>query len=245
MGYYNYFLEKINSGEKLPKLDFLLKGLSTGAFHAVIRLGFAIESKNDFEVAGSLAYLAYAYLPFTGILKADKETGLEESIKNISNIYNKNLKLNLNGVIYTKMIQVSESEINKNILEEINSINLFDLKKIKDFNLNIFEKTLDFTALHLVTSCHAIIIILPFIKDSQSFLRDYFYACVLAIFTVPNIEIDCPKNKIYNIEELKNIAFESLDDHIIKIIYTSIEENIFYSDERFLEACSKYINSKK
>ena len=116
------------------------------------------------------------------------------------------------------------------------------LEDIAVSNLALYLSTCDFTALHTVTSCHAIRLLYPYLDEACQLeaIKHYWFSIVAAYATIgaPLVKpLDAVDTHVDgSIEVIKEALRDGLDDHDIKIAYTAICEAQHYNDDRFLLA---------
>jgi len=217
-------------------LEQLAYGISCEAFHPLIRLSFALEYKNSEEVIRSLAYLANSYYSFK-VEKLRENFNIDEIAKSLEN--SKFFKeLNHQGNIQDKMIRVkNQSELKDVIYRLPKNIEIEKaLELISAMTIELYLKTENFTLLHGVTSCQALKVVLPYIKDKFSLLNSYFIGVQIAYLSTNCVEVSNYQNDIDNLtwEEIKEKVIKEDDSHTIKLVYSSLKEYEKSKDRRYL-----------
>lgn len=243
LGYFYYFRDKISGDNPLPEMGKLISGIAAGAFHALIRLAYGLESSLKSEVAAGLAYLADAYQETVQIDECQINTG----VFSYSDFYTMQVKMHmadkitipkLQGVIFEKMRRVaSDRDIKKILCQACYSKDL-TLPEIASCNLDLYLRTNNFTALHMVTAAHAARVIAPYITEIEKFLSVFAANSLTAMLTISAKEINEPitVNSIYEIDEIVNKISDQYDEHDLKMAYTCIEEYNFYKKPDYLAA---------
>ncbi|WP_164914155.1 questin oxidase family protein [Aquimarina sediminis] len=224
--YFYYFskaLEKTSTEKLLGEvIPILIKGVAGSAFHPIIRLSYALQTNYKPEIAMSLAYWASEYL--------ELGNSFEQSAENLAEI---RTKLNSYAINFTSSIGLITDRItliNTNIQKDnvIIQPHKITLNDIRDFCLGVFAKKNDFTLLHTVTACHAYRIISKYFLNNDISLRYFWEAIVMAQIStgLPYRNTEIPSTNTDNDWSfvLKQ-ACDSLDDHVIKLVYTCWEEN--------------------
>lgn len=256
LGTRKYFADyRLFFGEQLNKLgrkrylgvyfNSLVGGISSAAFHSLIRLAYGVDSENDEEILSGMAYLADAYLELHGPLPKTSTSGtsLHDQMNYVSSeLASGRLKLPaLEGIIFQKMEAVSQPDVLADISDNLSIPAGTTLRDFADLALNLYLSTKDFTTLHTVTSCHASRVMMPFIEDESSYLQYFYQAFLAAYLTIgaPPIELHGTSLQPSDenlIEEIKAAAQKATDDHDIKLTYTALEEHQAYHNSLYLKA---------
>ena len=232
--YLKYFIKQIDSlGFKTVvrnSLPILLPGIAASAFHALIRLAYAVEENNNNEVAISLAYWCTEFQAFDLCNETTNDT-LEKTLEKLSPIgVNHTFSP---GIIVDRMDEIGELLKKEKCVFQPDVINFTDIRKLC---LNVFYAQDDFTLLHTVTACHAFSTIIPYIENMNDALRELWKAILVAYLStglrceLTNIEqpaSHCDFNPLI----LK--ALTSNDSHVIKLVYTCLNEHSKYNDSLY------------
>ncbi len=222
----------------------LVNGISSAAFHSLIRLSYGVDSENDEEILSGMAYLAAAHLELHGPLPnvSTAASSLHEQMNYVSEeLSSGRLVLpDLEGIIFQKMNAVSQPEVLASLSEKLAITSGTRLGDFADLALNLYLSTKDFTTLHTVTSCHASRIMMPYVDDETLYLKYFHQAFLAAYLTIgaPRIAIHetslQPDKKL--IDEIKAATHKASDDHDIKLTYTALEEHRAYQRNLYLRA---------
>jgi hypothetical protein len=151
--YYNYYFDKLEE-ESVKKfvtesISILIKGISASAFHAFIRLSYALETCNKKEIAYALAYWSSEYNELATNSKYTKNS-LPEIINQINPI-SQNHEFS-SGIIIDRMNEINSILKVSKIAIQSKGLNL---DEIRTLCLDIFSTNNNFTILHCITACHA------------------------------------------------------------------------------------------
>ncbi|WDE08849.1 questin oxidase family protein [Thalassomonas viridans] len=219
--YLKYFKQQIAAFgfEDVVKksLACLLPGIAASAFHALIRLAYAIEADNDNEVAVALAYWCAEFQKFE---LSDAKTG-----DTLESILAKLAPIGVNhtfspGIIVDRMNEISRvlGEGNYRIQPENMTFSELRALCVKAFYLKN-----NFTLLHTVTGCHAFSVILPYLSDVDSALKAFWQSVLVAyLSTGLAFENRQPAyaNHDIDFEAVIAKALQSDDSHVIKLVYS-------------------------
>ncbi len=243
-----FFADQLN---KLGRTKFLnsyfnplLGGISSEAFHGLIRLAYGVDSENDGEILSGLAYLAAGYQVLHGPLPNESTTGisLHDQTNSVSEMVSSGqLRLpHLEGIIVDKMQSISQPEVLAGIFDKLTIPNGTTLRDFADLALNLYLSTKDFTTLHTVTSCHASRIMMAYVENESLYLKYYHQAFLAAYLSIGAPRIAAHETSLQSneklLEEIKAAAQKATDDHDIKLTYTALEEHRAYNNNLYLRA---------
>lgn len=240
-GAVSFFLQKIHHSNihtvLTEYIDLLTPGISASAFHALIRLSYGIEIQSPNEVAIWLAYLTTKY-QFVGEPSSSSHDTPEDCMSRTHAIVWK-IEIDRSGIIADYIYQVSHSALFHPFLTVSADISI---DSIADITLNAYLASHNnFTLLHGVTATHALRSILPFSWNRQRMLEYFWIAFVAAYMTTgERYAAYAPRQIMIDGDEYfdiqKKLACESLDDHTIKLTYTTWREWQRSGDTRYIEA---------
>jgi len=242
--YLAYFMQEVDrEGIKVTLkhyLDYLMKGCGASAFHALIRLSYGIQVDNRAEVAFGLADLASNYFPVE--LPTRSELGLGQIVENALTIYD---GVETKGsLISSRMMSVIQHDV-------FNKVNLtpesMALEELAELVAELYLQSRDFTVLHAVTSCHAMRYIAPYFNQPTQSLRYYWTAVIAAILSVENLRLSAQANnppKPLSDFDL-NVALTSDDSHVIKLVWSCVDEYHHYGLESHLQILNTMLEGTK
>jgi hypothetical protein len=237
-----FFEERIGeSGARAVLEDWvpvLMPGLAASAFHAMIRLAYAVEAGGDEEIAHALAYWAseYVTLPFSLDTTADPLDQIAARLR--ASVAGHVFKP---GIIIDKMQEIAWHPALAGV--PVQTALAPGLRDIARFALDAYWRQEDFTLLHVVTGCHAFRLLQPFVHDGALARRYLWQAVVAAWLTVaPSTEADPAPDCVQNCDAAGGIALlatRASDDHVIKLCYSALCEHREYGDPRYLQAACR------
>ncbi|MCX6119044.1 MAG: questin oxidase family protein [Proteobacteria bacterium] len=238
---YIHYFEKFLATNGLRKtLEFhlptLFRGVAGGAFHGLIRLGYALDSNNMEEVSQALGYWAISFL----------DLGIEQvncGTKNSKEIFSE-LSTEFLGFrpeapnIARRMELIARLARFRQICAGLN-VEIATYENIAPLVLELFAQTNDFTALHAVTATHAY----RLVSKYHSASIEIFIALSAAYVSIraPKIQVLEPVSIDVHWNSLKERAVRSNDDHVPKIVYTCFQEYCVHSDSRYFLAACTYV----
>ncbi|HEV7429240.1 MAG TPA: questin oxidase family protein, partial [Thermoanaerobaculia bacterium] len=199
----------------------LTSGLASEAFHGAIRLAYAVDSGDDVDLAGSLAAWVTGFSEMHG---APAEKRFDRAIDAFGAIAaDDRFGAPLEGrSIDARLAKVNALPSFDDYRSSIANVALPDLAMIA---ARIFIATGDFVALHLVTACHAVRVLQPFLAPSAlDILANAMLAAYIAIGRPP-----LATEIIDEATDLASRAVTSDDDHDLKLVYCCLQEEAHYN----------------
>ena len=216
------------------ELPHLLPSIATAAFHGLIRTAYGVDARHLEEVAMGLAYWNLEYHP----LASSTERTSQPAAEVIAAVATKFADIPLApGNIADHMESVSRQPDWMDTPIQPQQLSLEDIASTA---LTAYLGTKDFTLLHGVTGCHALRMILPYCKDQEMALRYFWQGLVIAyLSTGPKVIQPVAPAEIGDTAQkqadLRNHAFSSDDDHVIKLTYSALEEFHYYGNIDYLQ----------
>ena len=198
----------------------LTTGLASEAFHGAIRTAYAVDSGDDVDIAGALAswVTGFSELPGAHAEKqfdsaADAFAAIADDARFAAAIEGRSID--------GRLAKVNALPAFVDYRDAIAHAALSDLALIA---ARIFIATEDFVALHLVTACHAVRVLQPFLAPSAlDVLANAMLAAYVAIGRPP-----LATTMIDDRTDLASRAAKSDDDHDLKLVYCCLQEEAHY-----------------
>ncbi|MCF7927271.1 MAG: questin oxidase family protein [Candidatus Izimaplasma sp.] len=236
----NFYLSEFKTQGKEPIIKRVLNkynyGVCSALFHGVIRLHYAIISKDDLQIAQALAYheLSYDHYELSGRY-VDKDVLKYELKKLQRQVKMKEIKISTNSSM-VRFEQLKDTPIVKNNLFYPSRIE--DSKKeILEFLLTRYLETEDFYNLHLITSFEALEALQDYYEDYETILKQFFMqAIVFLLFNLNDYDYDVEVELDWDgiISEVANLKTA----HEIKLIFTLHNLSKKYKTKRLLEVAN-------
>ena len=216
-------------------LPVLMRGCGAAAFHGLIRTAYAVQAGHTRELADALAYWACRYR-----VLGDAPNGGEQDP--------------LVLLLAIKEALPDWSSEKKSIIERMRDVARVPTYATIAARLCVDEATLptlarhaaqlygcsgNFTALHLVTSAHAMRVLLQFVDEPLYAVEHYWGAFVAGFIASGLRPRQAVEAKYWG--ALVNAAVESDDDHLIKIVDSCREEERAYEGDDWRFAASRAV----
>jgi hypothetical protein len=215
----------------------LMPGLAASAFHAMIRLAYAIEGGLADEISPALAFWAseYATLPLS---LEPGEGSLDEIAERLrARVAGHVFKP---GIIIDKMCEIAWDPALGGAVQPMAAPPLADIAR---FALQAYARREDFTLLHIVTGCHAFRIVQRYAGDQPLAVRYLWQAALAAWLTIvaapPGQAGKGEGRPAPGAEAIAARAVLSSDDHVIKFCYSALCEYREYGDPGYLMAAGR------
>lgn len=190
-------------------LPDLLPSVAAGAFHPIIRLGFALQANHQVEIASALAYWLIQDLtpPSATAQSGTLKTHLQQtkSVPLESGRFDAVLKQLVVADLYPPPVATS-------------------LAECAATSLDVYLGTRNFFALHFVTATQAARMCLPYVEESV------LVASLSAAIRAGYLAVDAP-----DFAEPLAVPDQLDEAHCIKYVYACGEEYKHYGDRRYRE----------
>jgi hypothetical protein len=214
-------------------LPALMPGCGAAAFHGLIRVAYAAQVGHEGELADALAYWACRWLPL-----GEAPAGREADPRALLGALQSALPgwRSGQGLIFERMHEVASLPAFDNVAAQL-KVGTGTLRALAHCAAGVYARSGNFTALHLVTSAHALRVLLPLIDDAQVAVGAYwraFAAGFIASGAQPG-----PVPPPLDWAALAAAAIGSDDDHLIKLVDSCREEQRVYGSDDWRIAATR------
>lgn len=208
-------------------------GMSSGIFHTLIRLAYAVEGyKEDSdlldEVKRSLSYYVTGYREASLFAREIQPVNIisemnmlkdHEALKNVINTQNsrgKKMKALYNNNTYMKDLGFIIQGYEENKIKALLDLTLLAFINSKGSG--------DIIILHCITGLHALIVLMDYFNDFN-YALDILTTCIVThLMTVDNLDLNpIRENVTDSFDDLISQGVESPDVHTIKFTYSTNE----------------------
>ena len=230
----SYYLGEMNRkgkevviGEMINKHD---DAISSALMHGIIRLSYAVKSKEDIQIAQALAYFEVCStdLELDGVIvKPDKMAEFIEHMRLTVNEMDITFPTNRT---MDKIETLLSNNIIKNLLFKVEGL-LLNKGDILDILLTKYLETEDFYVLHLITGFHAIYELEEYFVDFRHVLVQYLLMSeVIMLLNTKKIVYD--RKPLYTIDECISFIGNLDDAHDIKLMHSVYELSRFFDNRK-------------
>lgn len=212
-------------------LPVLMEGVGAAAFHGLIRTAYGAAVGHEGELAAALAYWASRHLPLPAPAAAAPVQA--EPLRWLAALAAE-VELRAGaGLIYEQMRAVARQPAFERHAQAL-VIDDGTLARLADFAAARYAASRNFTVLHLVTSAHAMRVLLPWLRQATlraAALRAYVRAFAAGA-VASGIALDAPPLPAPPLDwsAIAARARASNDDHVIKLVHSCREEAAVYGD---------------
>lgn len=220
-------------------LAVLLPGISASAFHAAIRLAYAVEANFSSEIVIALAYWASEYQSMTVSMETEDET-----VQKIIHRVNPDFVnfIFAPGIIVDRMVEADQILTNQKTVIQPRDITL---ESIARFCLESYRQHQNFTLLHTITGCHAFRILTPYVDDMENALRILWQGIVMAFMSTGLSFINAQSGiepTTMTWQEILNAACRNDDVHVIKLVYSCWQESEVWKSDDYKQVAASVIH---
>ena len=199
-------------------LPHLMAGCGAAAFHGLIRTAHAFESVAALEMADALAYWACRWTDLSpAAAPAPTQRRVVATQTDPAALLSPLSALPTSSapVIVLRMRDAARTRAFPGIVARL-AIDADTLPRLARLAAQLYARSGNFTVLHLVTSAHALRVLLPFIEDAEQALADYWRAYAAGVVAA-RLQTDRAA-PLVDWPELVQAAIASDDDHLVKLV---------------------------
>jgi Questin oxidase-like len=197
-------------------LPGLMPGVAAAAFHGPIRVAYALAANHADELADALAYWSCRWFECGA---ADGQ-GSNADTQAVLGTLELSAELKPHALIAQQMAQAAAHPRFGPAIARWRVDAHVTLPRLSMLAAERYAARAEFTALHLVTSAHAMRVLLPWLDAEARLpaLRHYAAAAAAAWATLPRDSVPTAHFDILPWSELVARAIDSGDDHVVKLV---------------------------
>ena len=239
-----YFLQSIaDSGRDAvlrQALPSLLDGVGAVAFHGLISTASATVAGHDAELASGLAVWVSGHLPLTSFVAAQpSETSAVDVADWLAHMAAQGDAWRVDtGSITSQMRAFVRTPAFRDGADRL-TVHDNTLRELAAMALTIYLRTKNFTVLHLITSAHALRLLMPWLDAPLIAVRHYARAYAAGV-AASGVKVDAPVIAVNLLPwpEALRAGAASNDEHMIKLVYACHEEWKATGDADYRRAAS-------
>jgi Questin oxidase-like len=223
-------------------LPVLLGGAAAAAFHGLIRTAYGVQCENDEEVASGLAYWAATFAAVNAqgnatlpaLRAADAIAALDAADA-------------LRAAPWTQppiMARLREVAMHPAFAAVLPP--LAAGQTLADAAIAfaaVYEESMDFDCLHCITALHAAQVLLAHARTDSAALAQQLWPALAAAHVVSRSEQPQPAAFDHSLAwpEIRRRACDSMDDHVIKMVFTCVAWQQITGQDVFRRCASKLV----
>lgn len=226
----------------------LLRGVGAAAFHGPIRTAYAIAAGHSHELADALAYWACRWFSLGDAAGAGREADPAAVLAKLALVKPKR------PLIAERMALIAEqAAFTRGAAQlRIDARPQATLEQLATLAARLYAASDNFTVLHLVTSAHALRLLLPWLDgqdavgEAAAAVGHYWLAYAAghaASGLNDNGRSSLPRARLQPWPVIVAHALGSDDDHLIKLVDSCREQERAYGGTVWLEAASRAVAS--
>ena len=246
-----HFLESIGASNPAEVLREVISRApfapATGAFHALIRIGYGLESGHAGEIAAGLA----AYV--SNNLTIDVEWSGREAARSVEDglavLSGRLSGRTWPGSSITSRLKAVAADPDFEDALRAPPMSPAFLDDIARAAIELYWQTANFTVLHMVTGTYAARSVLAQLPEE---LAGQLGPSIWTAFCAAFVSVGAPKPVSRNTPEISagwpeilKRATESQDDHVIKMVYTCFRESRRDPDSPYLASASRILRARQ
>ena len=219
-------------------LPLLVDGVGAAAFHGLLRTASAVVATHDDELASGLAHWACWHMPLEPCVATQTESDSDVSMWLAGIAKQANGWRSEAGLIALRMMAFAQTAAFHDGADRL-AVHGDTLRELAAEALAIYLRTRNFTVLHLITSGHALRLLMPWLDEPLLAVRHYAraYAAGVAASRVEG-DLAIPAVNVLPWPEVLRAGIASDDEHVIKLVYACHEEWKVTGDAGYQRAAS-------
>ena len=210
-----------NAGDVLRQvLPTLMRGCGGAAFHGLIRTAYAVAATHRRELADALAYWASRWLDLGDGAAIGRGDEPQTVLRRLQVVHSPA------DLIFQRMQAAALTPHFRATAAQLR-VHAGTLPRLAALAAQAYAASGNFTALHLVTSAHAMRVLLPFVDEPLPALRAYWRAYAAAVCVSGLHAGVAPAPRPW--PELVAAAVASNDDHLVKLVDSCHAEHAAYA----------------
>ena len=221
-------------------LPSLVDGVAAVAFHGLLRTASATVANHDAELASGLAVWATGHLPLASFVA---EQTLAAGSVDVADWLAHMAALGDawrvdTGTITPQMRAFVRTPAFRDGVDRL-AVHNRTLRELAAQALAIYLRTNNFTVLHLITSAHALRLLMPWLEEPLIAVRHYARAYAAGV-AASGVKVDAPIIAVSVLPwpEALRAGAASDDEHVIKLVYACHEEWKITADAHYQRAAS-------
>ena len=226
-------------------LPSLVDGVGAVAFHGLLRTASATVANNDTELASGLAVWASGYLPLTSFVAAQPFDANSVNVADwLAHMAAQGDAWRVDtGMITPQMRAFVRTPAFRNGVDRL-VVHDNTLRELATLALATYLRSADFTVLHLITSAHALRLLMPWLDEPLVAVRRYARAYAAGV-AASGVKLDAPMISVAVLSwpEALQAGTTSDDEHVIKLVYACHEEWQETGDADYQRAASLVVSA--
>ena len=219
-------------------LPLLMDGVGAAAFHGLLRTASAVVATHDDELSSGLAHWACWHMPLEPSVAAQTESISDVSMWMAGIAKRANGWRSEAGLIALRMMAFAQTPAFHDGVDRL-TVHDGTLRELAAQALAIYLRTRNFTVLHLITSAHALRLLMPWLIEPLIAARHYARAYAAGV-AASGVKLDSPIIAVNVLPwpEVLRAGAASDDEHVIKLVYACHEEWKVTGDAGYERAAS-------
>ncbi|MDO8376288.1 MAG: questin oxidase family protein [Aquabacterium sp.] len=214
-------------------LPMLMPGCGAAAFHGPIRVASAVRAGHRGELADALAYWACRYLPRGALPDAPGRVLDPQPLLRRLHAGRSRKRL-----IFERMQAAARSPALRTEVARL-AIDAHTLERLARLSATAYAGSGNFTALHLLTACHAMRVLQGFIDERLPALRWFWQAWASAVVAAGLKRL--PPTPLLGWDRIVPAALASDDEHRIKLVDSCRAEEQAWGGDDWRRAASRAV----
>lgn len=213
----------------------LMAGVAASAFHGLIRTAHAVAAGHDGELAMGLAYWSHRHLP---LLVAQEPSGGDLPLARwLAELQALRAEREVGGRLITGRMRAWAAEPSFAALAPRLRLERDTLGELADAAAKLYAGSEDFTVLHMVTACHALLTLRRWLDEPTAALHSFSVAAAAALCASQARGDAAPAARPWS--QIVPLALAADDEHVVKLTYAARGLEQAFGGETFRAAATR------
>lgn len=217
------------------ELPGLMGGVAASAFHGLIRTAHAVAAGHDGELAMGLAYWSHRHLPL--LAPQEPSSGDLPLSRWLAELQALRPAREVSGRLITGRMRAWAAEPSFAAIAPRLRLEHDTLGALATAAAGLYATTEDFTVLHMVTACHALLMVRPWLGEPASALRSFSIAAAAALCASQARGEAAPAARPWS--KIVPLALVSDDEHVVKLTYAARDLETAFGGVAFRAAATR------
>lgn len=218
------------------RLPVLMHGVAAAAFHGLIRTAHAVAADHDGELVMGLAYWSHRHTP---LQPAADQAGDLPTARWVAELQTLSAGRPIAGRLIVDRMRAWAALADFAALAGRLQIGPDTLRELATTAADLYSATGDFTVLHLVTACHAMTVLQPWLGEPEAAWRPFSIAAAAALCAAATRPAEAPVPRPWHV--IVPLALASDDEHVVKLVHAARDLEAAWGGDRFRAAAARAV----
>jgi len=217
------------------ELPGLMGGVAASAFHGLIRTAHAAATGHDGELVMGLAFWSHRHLPL--LAAQEPSSGKLPLTRWLAELQALRAEREVGGRLITGRMRAWAAEPSFAAIAPRLRLDRDTLGELADAAARLYASSGDFTVLHMVTACHALLTLRRWLDEPPAALHSFCVAAAAALCASQSRRSAAPAARPWS--QIVPLALAGEDEHVVKLTYAARGLEQAFGGEAFGAAATR------